>query len=127
ALALGHDLEAHGRLVDARIEPLQLAERLPLRLAHGLSGGLDPEVVAHLRAPPFFLRRTWRCCCGPRGVRGRGFAGGLPSSPPLSPPPVSAAGGVRELRRITGGAGVLGTRRRVMIPWPTVHRLVVTQ
>jgi hypothetical protein len=26
-----------------------------------------------------------------------------------------------------GGAGVLGTSRRVTSPWPTVHRLVVTQ
>jgi hypothetical protein len=41
----------------------------------------------------------------------------------------SSFGGVRELRFAGGGgmAPFLGISRRVMIPWPVVHRFVVTQ
>ena len=51
-LALGQDLEAHGLAVDAGREPLELAERRPLRLADGLARRLDGDLVAHRRLPP---------------------------------------------------------------------------
>ena len=63
ALALAHDLEGDARLVEPRRQPLELAQRLPLRLADGLAGRLDRDVGAHRREPPF-LRLTRRGCCG---------------------------------------------------------------
>ena len=41
ALALRDDLEADRRLVEPRRQPLELAQRLPLRLADGLARRLD--------------------------------------------------------------------------------------
>ena len=43
-LAFGDDLEAHRRLVELRIERLELAERGPLRLAHRLARRLDTQL-----------------------------------------------------------------------------------
>ena len=56
------------------------------------------------------------------GEAGPGFA-------PFPPPSPSSFGGVRELLRSPNrlGAGVFGISRRVMRPWPTVQRFVVTQ
>jgi hypothetical protein len=51
ALALGNHLELDRRLVQARLELLELAQRRPLRLADGLAGGLDlqPRAFVHHR------------------------------------------------------------------------------
>ena len=54
ALALCHHLELDGALVEPGIQPLELAQRRPLRLADGLARRLDaqPSVTA---ARPFLL------------------------------------------------------------------------
>jgi hypothetical protein len=70
----------------------------------------------------FFLRRTWRGRCEDGAGFGCGPSGLAPF--PLEP---SSFGGVRELRRSGAGAGVRATSLRVISPWPTVHRFVVTQ
>src|SRR6185437_6802649 len=83
ALALGDHLEADARLVEPGHGELEVAQRLPLRLADGLARGLDRDLVdrargailAHRRAPPR-LRRCVRGCWGRGGV-------GLGESPPL--------------------------------------------
>src|SRR5581483_7786905 len=127
ALTLRDDLELHRRLVERGIPLLELAQRRPLRLADGLARRLDRQVGvgAHLRLVRFFfLRRTWRgaLACG----FGRSGAGGSTAAP-LPLVPSSSFGGVRDVRRSTVGAAVFGISRRVIRPWPTVHRLVVTQ
>jgi hypothetical protein len=71
----------------------------------------------------FFFRRTWRGRCVAAGA---GFGGGDSRVAPLPLEP-SSFGGVRELRFSATGAGVRETRRRVISPWPTVHKFVVTQ
>src|ERR671924_1680399 len=53
ALALGDDLEPNRALVETRAQALELAQRRPLRLADGLAGGLDAELLAHLAACTF--------------------------------------------------------------------------
>ena len=68
ALALGEHLEADRRLGRGPgSKPLELAQRVPLRLADRVAGGLDLEGTAspgghRLRAPPFFFRFTRRGC-----------------------------------------------------------------
>ncbi len=126
ALALGHDLEAHRRLVERRIPLLELPQCRPLRLAHGLARRLDRQLVAH-RRPPAFFRRTLRGGCCERAGAGFGGVGGSFCAP-FPPPSPSSRGGVRELFfSKSDGAGVFGISRRVISPWPTVHRFVVTQ
>src|SRR5919202_5051312 len=123
-LALGDDLEPNGRLVEPRREPLELSQRGPLRLADRLAGGLDLERLlglgAHRRAFFFFFTRLG-------AAAGVGFGSGClraaPSPPPSPSPP---RGGVRE-ERFGGGAPFFGISWRVISPWPTVHRFVVTQ
>src|SRR4051794_24074644 len=71
ALALGHDLEPDGRLVERGVAQLELPQRRPLRLADRLSRRLDRRLrracaVAH-RRPAFFFLRTLRGCCGTTG------------------------------------------------------------
>jgi len=45
SLALGHDLEVHGRLVQARVLLLELSKRSPLGLADRLAGRLDRDLL----------------------------------------------------------------------------------
>src|SRR3954451_12384369 len=125
ALALGHDLELHRRLVEPGMPPLELTQRCPLRLADRLAGRLGRQVrdLVHLRLVRFFLRRTWRGRCEPDGA-GVGCGGSRLAPSPLEP---SSFGGGRELRLSMTGAGVFPTRRRVISPCPTVQRFVVTQ
>jgi hypothetical protein len=115
ALALGDHLKPNRRLVDPRLELLELAQRCPLRLTNRFARRLDLE--AHRRAFLFFLRLTRRGCAGAAGAgAGSGATAGAGAT---------SFGGVREVRR-SGGCG-RGTSRRVIKPWPTVHRFVVTQ
>src|SRR4051812_18684897 len=44
ALALGHDLELHRRLVEPGMPPLELTQRCPLRLADRLAGRLGRQI-----------------------------------------------------------------------------------
>src|SRR5581483_5944317 len=123
ALALGDDLELHRGLVQPGMAQLELAQRRPLRLADRLAGRLDGHVGHRLRAVPFF-RRTLRGC--PAGRDGLAF--GSPEAEGFAPlPPPSSFGGVRDVRLKRSGGGVFGISRRVISPWPTVHRFVVTQ
>src|SRR5204863_7472807 len=109
------------------IAALELAQGHRLRLADGFAFGLDERrLVGHRRDPFFFLRRTFRggpCACGlactpldtvlpPSATTGSGEGG-------------ASRGAVRDER--FGGATGFGIRRRVIRPWPTVHRFVVTQ
>ena len=45
ALALGHDLEVHGGLVESRVLFLELPQRCPLGLADRLAGRLDRDLL----------------------------------------------------------------------------------
>src|SRR5581483_5068506 len=127
ALALGDDLERHGLPREPGKAPFELAKRHPLRLADRLADRFDDWIlVRHRREPFFFLRLTLR------GWPGRSaWAFGCSAAAPLASPPSSGAGagasrrGVRDER--CGGAAGFGINRRVISPWPTVHRLVVTQ
>ena len=123
ALALGDDLEANRRLVEARVQALELAQRRPLRLADGLARRLDRDARSVTRgARRFFFRLT--CARLRRGGFGAGFGRRLRLGRRL--PSTSALfGGVREL--VFGGGCGFGTSRRVIRPCPTVHRFVVTQ
>src|SRR5581483_12312521 len=118
------DFELDRGLVQPGMTQLQLPQRRPLRLADRLSRRLDGHPT-HLRlAAPFFrrTRRGW-----PDAFDGAAFGcSGVVGFAPF-PPPASSFGGARELRLNRSGGGVLGIRRRVMRPWPTVHRFVVTQ
>src|SRR5438552_16191809 len=81
----------------------------------------------YLRA--FFFRRTG-CGCGGclAFAAGAGFGGsGLRLAPLPPPPPSSGFGGVRDDLWNSDGAGVFGSSRLVIRPWPTVQRFVVTQ
>src|SRR5262245_7884633 len=101
------------------MELLELAERGPLRLADGLAGRLDLTQVFHQRRALFFLRLTRRG--GAAGAAGFASLGeGAPSW--LFG---SDFGAVRD-ERFGGGCG-FGISCLVTIPWPTVHRFVVTQ
>ena len=128
ALALGQHVEGDRVAVEARVEPLELAHRLPLRLADRLARGFDLEdgvLCAHRLPPRFFFRFTRRGWdgwdCGPS----RAPAPRVPRRP--SPHPLSQpAGGVRELF-FCGATFVRGTSRRVTMPCPTVQRFVVAQ
>ena len=65
------------------MEPLELPQRLPLRLADRLAGGLELDeagVGAHRRPPRFFFRFTRR---GAAGVDDCGDRGGLGRHPRL--------------------------------------------
>src|SRR5262249_1051476 len=125
ALPFRDHLELHRCLVEPRVPPLELPKRRPLRLSDRLPGrpGSELSGLAHLRLVRFFLRRTWR---GRWDAVGAGFGGGGSLLAPLPLEP-SSFGGVRELRFSATGAGVRATSRRVISPWPTVHRFVVTQ
>ena len=82
---------------------------------------LEP-VDAAFRAPPFFfLRRTFRGVEETAAGAGAGERVGAPSCSGLS----SSFGGVRDVRR--GGGWAFGIILRVINPWPTVQRFVVTQ
>src|SRR5581483_8200364 len=116
ALALVDHLEADGAAVERRRAVLELPQRVPLRLADRLARALGGQ-LGHRRLPPFFLRLTRRgggaaaalAGCGALIASGSGFFAGV------------------WVRRGHAGAGVFGIRRRVISPWPTVHRFVVTQ
>ena len=111
----------HRRLVEPGMEPLQLAQRRPLRLADGLAGRLDRRRSSVIRAP-FFFRFTRAAAAGGRLLgrrRSRGFRAVGSAASALRRRPRRAF-----RRRRTG---FFGTSRRVTSPWPTVHRFVVTQ
>src|SRR5262249_45099375 len=124
-LALGEDLEPNRRLVDPGLQPLELAQCGPLRLADGLARRLDLQGLGHRRAPPrfFFLRRTRFGGASAAAAAGAGTVARSPE--PAAGYGSSSRGGVREVRR--GWSCGFGISRRVIKPWPTVHRLVVTQ
>src|SRR5205814_4981942 len=77
ALALGDDGELDQVAVECRIAPLELVQRRPARLAHGLARGLDPDGrLAHrLRPPRRWPERRPDCCCERRPLPRRGSAG----------------------------------------------------
>src|SRR5262249_4787067 len=110
------------------MELLELAQRQPLRLPDRLSLGLDLEEVVvrvgHRRALPFF-RFTRRGGADFDADAGEGFGAGDGRFAP-SPPPSSVRGGVREVR-FGRATRVRGTKRLVIRPCPTVHRVVVAQ
>ena len=117
ALALGHDLEADRRLVDAGVLLLELPQRSPLGLAHRLTGRLDLNL--HQRRA-FFFRFTRRGWLLAGLAAGSGSASGSPG--------VASFGGVREDRfGPEAGGATFGISRRVIRPCPTVHRFVVIQ
>ena len=99
ALALGEHLEADRGLVERRREALELAQRLPLRLADGLAGRLDRRARrVTARAPPFF-RFTRRGCGWARSARGLGFGGSVGAPLPAPPLPAAASVGGEPSRR----------------------------
>src|SRR5262249_40521143 len=115
---------------------LELAQCGPLRLADGLARRLDLQGLGHRRAPPrfFFLRRTRFGGAGAAAAAGAGTVAGPPE--PSAGPGPSSRRGAREVRPRWGGrrrevrrgwSCGFGISRRVIKPWPTVHRLVVTQ
>src|SRR5262249_34978137 len=112
-------LDPPRRLVDRGLEPLELAQRLPLRLADGLAGRLDRD---QRRGPPFFFLTR-------RGAAGLGFGAAARAGAGVLPSVFVGAGDVREVRfgPKSDGIGVFGISRRVIRPCPTVHKLVVTQ
>ncbi len=120
-------LEGDRVLVERRRDQLELAQRVPLGLADRLAGRLDPNGLAHRRAPPRFrlTRRGVGWLGGALGGSHRGRCGQRTGSR------LGALGGVRDVRRgsdaLAAAARVRGTSRRVTSPCPTVHRLVVTQ
>src|SRR4029079_4513995 len=118
-----NDLEANGRLVESRRALLEIAERIPLRLADRLAGRLDLKlgVLGHLRVR-FFFRFTRRGAADCAAAAVPGFGDGSGALACVAGP---SLGGVRELR--FGGSVGFGTIRRVITPWPTVQRLVVIQ
>src|SRR6266542_2171263 len=116
ALALGDDFEANRGLVDPGPQPLELAQRCPLRLADRLPRRFDEQLLGHRRARFFFLRTTRGCPVG--------FGGGSAGVAP-SPSPPRCFRGVRELRFGVGTG--FGASRRVTRPCPTVQRFVVIQ
>src|SRR5205823_3916774 len=99
---------------------LELPQRRPLRLADGFAGRLDLD-VAHRRAFFFFFTRLGGPAAAGVGV---GAAGER-----FAPSPSSGSSrlGARELRFAGVVGGVFATSRRVISPWPTVQRFVVTQ
>src|SRR5262249_30029029 len=118
------------RLVQTGRDPLELTQRLPLGLTDRLAGGLDPLLstrlpLAHRRPPRFFFRFTRRGALEPERTAAPSAGAGAGEGAAPSVSSVTSFGGVRE-ERFGGGAG-LGTIRRVMIPCPTVQRLVVIQ
>src|SRR5207302_9377952 len=113
-LAFGDHLEPHRRLLEPGIALLELTQRRPLGLADGLARRLDRQLGGH-RRPAFFFRRTLRGGCG-RDAAGAGLGASGPRRAPFPPPSLSSRGGVRDVRFSSTGAGVFGTRRRVINP-----------
>ena len=97
ALALGDDLEANAALSSPGASALEVAQRLPLRLADRLPGRLHGDLAAHRRAPPFFRLTRRGCARGGFGVCGRGRAV-LLRRPRPSPACASSASGRRAAR-----------------------------
>src|SRR6201999_3455690 len=105
SLALLHDLEADVLLFEAGRSSLEVAQRLPLRLADGLPGRPHAAPAAPPRAPPFFFwtRRVW----GGVGFGGAGFS--------VAPLPEDGGVGFGREKRV-GIAPGFGISRRVIRP-----------